>query len=102
MFFDDKMKQPFYTREKPDSFVQYGKYEMRLMDKIRIDAGFVTRATIKWYGYGNYAHPYLWKDNKSDPDYKESWSDPRIEQKEKVEKIEKDMGNIDRGKGRRV
>ncbi len=102
MFFDDQMKQPFYTREKPDSSVKYGKYEMRLMDKMRIDAGFVTRATVKWYGYGNYAHPYLWKESKSDPDYKESWGNPRIEQKEKIEKIEKNMENLNKNKGRRV
>lgn len=102
MFFDDKMKQPFYTREKPDSFVKYGKYEMRLMDKMRVDAGFVTRVTVKWYGYGNYAHPYLRKDSKSDPDYKESWGDPRIEQKEKIEKIEKNMENLNRGKRKRM
>lgn len=104
MFFDDKMKQPFYTREKPDSFVKYGKYEMHLMDKMRIEAGFIARATIKWYGYGNYAHPYLWKDNKSDSDYKESWGDPRIERKEKMEneRTEKNAEQLNRGKRRRM
>lgn len=78
---------------------------MRLMDKMKIEAGFVTRATVKWYGIGTYARPYLWKENKSDPDYKESWGDPRIEKKEKNnedEKTQQETKNINRSKGRRM
>lgn len=88
LFFDDEMKQHFLTRQQPDAFSKYGKYEMRLMDKMKIEAGFVTRAKVKWYGIGTFAHPYLWKENKSDTEYKESWDDPRKPkpQKEEVRK----------------
>ena len=102
MFYDEDMSKAFYTYERPDSFVRYGKYEMRLMDKKRIEAGFVTRATVKWYGYGQYAHPYLWKDNKSDAEYRESWSDPRVKKEEKIEKTEKNTESMTRKKGRRM
>jgi hypothetical protein len=85
LFFDDRMEQHFLTKQNPESFVQYGKYEMRLMDKMRIEAGFVTKAKVKWYGDGM-AHPYLWKENKSDTEYKESWSDPRLPKVEKEER----------------
>lgn len=77
---------------------------MRLMDKKRIEAGFLTRATVKWYGIGTFAHPYLWKDNKSDIDYRESWADPRGKKEENVEKTEKvqeETKNLNRKKGRR-
>lgn len=85
VFFDDKMTKPFFTKQAPESFVKYGKYEMRLMDKMKIDAGFVTRAKVKWYG-GGYAYPYLWKEDKADNDYKESWGDPRVMKIQKQEK----------------
>ena len=88
LFCDDQMKQPFYTQNNPETFVKYGQYEMRLMDKIRIEAGLIIKATVKWWGGGSYAHPYLWKENKSDSEYKESWGDPRLPKVEK-EKIEK-------------
>ncbi|GAB6119953.1 relaxase/mobilization nuclease domain-containing protein [Dysgonomonas termitidis] len=101
LFFDDQMNQPFYTRNNPESFVKYGKYEMRLMDKIRIDAGFVTHATVKWYGIGNYAHPHLWKENTSDAEYKESWGDPRLPKEEKVEKKPDLYKNIKINRGRK-
>ena len=81
VFFDDKMTKPLFTKQHPESFVKYGKYEMRLMDKMRIEAGFFTKAKVKWYG-GGYAYPYLWKVNKSDNEYKEAWGDPRILRKE--------------------
>lgn len=81
VFCDDQMKQSFFTRENPESFAKYGKYEMRLMDKIRVEAGLVTKAKVKWYG-GGYAYPHLWKENKSDAEYKESWGDPRIKKEE--------------------
>lgn len=85
VFFDDKMTRPFFTKQDPESFVKYGKYEIRLMDKMRIEAGCVTHAKVKWYG-GGYAYPYLWKVDKSDSDYKESWGSPRISKTQKVEK----------------
>ena len=86
VFFDDKMEKLFLSNQPPDTMVKYGKYEMRLMDKKRIEAGFVTRAKVKWWGYGNYAHPYLWKENQSDAEYKESWGNPRKAKEEKIEK----------------
>ncbi len=101
LFFDDQMKQSFYTRNNPESFVKYGKYEMRLMDKIRIEAGFTTHATVKWYGIGNYAHPHLWKENKSDSEYKESWGDPRLPKEEKIEKKPDLYKNIKINRGRK-
>lgn len=35
---------------------------------------------------GNYAYPYLWKGDKSDSNYKESWDDPRLPKPKKSEK----------------
>lgn len=72
------------------------------MDKIRIEAGFVTHAKVKWYGMGNYAHPYLWKENKSDSEYKESWGDPRISKVEKVEKQPDVSKCLNINKGRKM
>ena len=85
LFFDDQMKQHFVSKQNPDTFVKYGKYEMRLMDKMRIEAGFVTKAKVKWWGGGQYAYPHLWKANQSDTDYQESWGDPRLPKAEKKE-----------------
>jgi hypothetical protein len=59
---------------------------MRIRDKILIEKGYVIKAKVKWYGMGNYAHPYLWKENKSDSEYKESWGDPRVPKSQKTEK----------------
>ena len=78
---DDKLTKAFLFNRRPDEFVKYGEYEMRLMDKRRIEAGLVVRATVKWYD-GRTARPYLWKENPTDTDYKESWPDPRNETKE--------------------
>jgi hypothetical protein len=64
------------------------------MDKKRIEAGFVTRAKVKWWGYGKYAHPYLWKTNPSDAEYQESWCDPRKAKEEKIEKKSELRQNI--------
>jgi hypothetical protein len=58
---------------------------MRLRDKALIEDGQITKATVKWWGYGNYANPYLWKTNKSDTEYQESWSDPRLPKTQKQE-----------------
>jgi hypothetical protein len=100
-FIDDKVTKPFFTKENPETFIKYGKYEMRLMDKMRIEAGFMTKAKVKWYG-GGIAYPYLWKENKSDPDYKEAWGDPRmpkVEQAERRQNIIK-KPNINKGRKR--
>lgn len=101
VFFDDKMTKPFFTKQHPESFIKNGKYEMRLMDKMRIQAGFVTKAKVKWYG-GGYAYPYLWKQNKSDNDYKEAWGDPR-EIKVEAQTIKPDSAKISKkNKGRKM
>jgi hypothetical protein len=101
LFFDDQMKQHFVTKQNPDTFVKYGKYEMRLMDKMRIEAGFVTKAKVKWWGGGQYAYPHLWKTNKSDADYQESWGDPRLPKAEKKEEKPDLYKNIKINRGRK-
>jgi hypothetical protein len=85
VFLNDEKDRVFFCKENPDSFVKYGKYEMRIRDKILVGKGYVTKAKVKWYGYGNYTNPYLWKENKSDAEYQESWGDPRIKKEEKQE-----------------
>lgn len=85
LFFESQMKQHFVTKQQPDSFVKYGKYEMRLMDKMKIEAGFITKAKVKWYG-GGFAYPYLWKTDKLDTEYHESWGDPKVQKLQKIEK----------------
>ncbi len=77
VFLNDGKDRIFFSQENPDNFVKFGQYEMRLRDKRLIEAGNITRATVKWYGGGNYARPYLWKENPADTGYKESWDDPR-------------------------
>jgi len=72
------------------------------MDKKRIEAGFITHAKVQWYGYGNFAHPYLWKVNLSDSDYQESWGDPIIKKEGKVEKQQELMKNIKINRGRKM
>lgn len=86
LFFDDKMTKPFVSKENPKTVVKYDKYKMRLMDKMRIEAGFVTKAKVKWYGIGTFAYPYLRKENKSETEYKEAWSDPRVTKVEEAKK----------------
>ena len=89
MFLNDEKDKAFFCKENPDSYVKYGKYEMRLMDKIKIEAGFVTKAKVKWWGIGTFAYPHLWKENKSDSEYKEAWADPRVTKIEKDNKLQK-------------
>jgi hypothetical protein len=101
LFFDDQMKQHFVTKQNPDTFVKYGKYEMRLMDKMRIEAGFVTKAKVKWWGGGQYAYPHLWKTNQFDTDYQESWGDPRSPKAEKKEEKPDLYKNIKINRGRK-
>jgi hypothetical protein len=78
VFLNDEKNKALFSNKNPDEFVKYGKYEMCIRDKILIEDDQIVKATIKWYGYGNYAYPYLWKENKADAEYKESWDDPRL------------------------
>jgi hypothetical protein len=91
LFLNDEKDRVFSCRENPDEFVRYGSYEMRRRDKILVEKGYITRATVKWYG-GGFARPYLWKESPSDTDYKESWSDPRLT-KEQLEKQQQELEN---------
>ncbi len=100
IFLNDEQNKVFFSRESPDDFVKYGKYEMRVRDKIRIENGDIVKVKVKWYG-GGYAYPHLWKENKSDMEYKESWGDPRIAKEEKVEKKPDLSKNIKINKGRK-
>ena len=81
---DDTLKQGWaFSKEDPRAWVKYGKYEMRLMDKVLIEAGFITHALVKWWGgMGQTARPYLWKQNPTDTEYRENWGDPRKPQQE--------------------
>ena len=102
-FLNDEKNRVFFCKENPETFVKYGKYEMRLRDKILIEDGQITKATVKWYGYGNYANPYLWKVNKSDTEYQESWSDPRIKKEENLENTQQQIPkNPNRNRGRKM
>jgi len=85
-FLNDEKNTVYFTNENPDTFVKYGVYEMRLRDKALIEDGQITKATVKWWGGGSYAHPYLWKANKADSEYQESWSDPRLPKEEQKPK----------------
>ncbi|MFV0329399.1 MAG: relaxase/mobilization nuclease domain-containing protein [Dysgonomonas sp.] len=86
VFLNDEKDKAFSSKENPDGFVQYGKYEMRIRDKILIESGHITKAKVRWYD-GGFAYPYLWKENKTDIDYKESWSDPRLSKEKKNESL---------------
>ncbi|OJV78771.1 MAG: hypothetical protein BGO34_02235 [Bacteroidia bacterium 44-10] len=89
VFLNDEKSKLFFSKEHPDTFVSYGKYEMRLRDKILVENNQVVKAKVKWYGLGSYAYPYLWKANKSDSQYQESWDDPRIKKVENRENIKR-------------
>ncbi len=84
VFLNDEKNKLFFSKEHPDSFVRYGKYEMRLRDKILVENNEVVKAKVKWYGLGSYAYPYLWKANKTDSQYQESWDDPKLQKNERV------------------
>ncbi|MFV0418249.1 MAG: hypothetical protein ACK5KT_05925 [Dysgonomonas sp.] len=100
MFLNDEKDKAFSSKENPDGFVKYGKYEMRIRDKMLIEAGHVTKAKVKRWGGHDFAYPYLWKEKKSDVEYRENWGDPRIPKAKKEEetkqivilKIKKDRG----------
>lgn len=101
VFLNDENNKVFFSRENPDDFVKYGKYEMRIRDKILVENGNITKAKVKWYG-GGFAYPYLWKSNKSYIDYQESFRDPRLPKEEKKEvrkQIVIPKAKKDRGRG---
>ncbi|MFV0535791.1 MAG: relaxase/mobilization nuclease domain-containing protein [Dysgonomonas sp.] len=85
VFLNEEKNKAFFSDKNPDEFVKYGKYEMRIRDKVLIESDYVTKAKVKWWGMGSYANPYLWKENKSDSEYKESWNDPRLPKAPKKE-----------------
>ncbi len=89
VFLNDEKDKAFSSKENPDGFVKYGKYEMRIRDKILIENGYVSKAKIKWWGGIDYQYPYLWKVNKGDKEYKVSWGDPRGAKVEKENKLQK-------------
>ena len=84
VFLNDDKNKAFFSNENPDAFVKYGKYEMRIQDKILVENGYMTKTKVKWYG-GGFAYPYLWKTNKADTEYNESWGDPRLPKEKIVE-----------------
>lgn len=88
---DDNLKHGWAYIRDPRGWVEFGKYVMRRMDKDLIEAGFVTRALVKWWGgMGQTARPFLWRENGKEQGgepYRESWDDPRMpeEQRKKLE-----------------
>lgn len=94
IFLNDEKDKIFSSSKNPTDFIKYGKYEMRIRDKILIEKGYMTKAKIKWYSIGTFAYPYLWKTNKSDTEYEESWEDPRVPKKEKAQRNTNKRQNI--------
>lgn len=92
VFLNDEKDKAFSSKENPHGFVKYGKYEMRIRDKILIEAGYITKAKVKWYG-GGFAYPYLWKEKNANAEYQESWVDPRHPKEEKENKQQKQDQN---------
>lgn len=82
VFLNNEKDEAFFSKDNPDEFVKYGKYEIRIRDKILVENGCITKAKVKWYG-GGFAYPFLWKENKSDTEYQESWDNPKIQKREK-------------------
>ena len=93
VFLNDEKDKAFSSKVDPSEFVKYGKYEMRIRDKMLIEAGHVTKAKVKWWGGHDFAYPYLWKENKGDTEYKESWRDPRLPKDRKENKQQKQDQN---------
>lgn len=46
VFLNDEKDKAFSSKENPDGFVKYGKYEMRARDKILIEHGCITKAKV--------------------------------------------------------
>ena len=101
VFLSEEKKTIFFSYENPETFVKYGKYEMRLRDKMQVEVGHTTRAKVKYWG-GGYAQPYLWKTNKTDADYNESWDDPRLPKPEKPEKQQPKIKQPKQSRGRGI
>lgn len=101
IFLNDKKDRAFFSKENPDSFVKYGKYEMRVRDKMQIEKGYLTKAKVKWWG-GGFAHPYLWKEKSTDPEHKESWGDPRKNQEEKLKNKQTSTIQLKKPRGRKL
>lgn len=101
VFLDDEKKKALFSNKNPDEFITYGKYDMRIRDKILIENGYIAKAKVKWFGGVNYAYPYLWKANKSDTDYLESWNDPRLPKAQKEEQKPKPSIVQQKNKGRK-
>lgn len=99
VFLNDEKDKAFSSKENPDEFVKYGRYEMRTRDKILIESGQITKAKVKWWGDIDFAYPYLWKENKTDIDYKESWCDPRSPKENKQQKQVKNQQPIRKKSG---
>lgn len=89
VFLNDEKDKAFSSKENPDGFLKYGKYEMRVRDKILVEKGYMTKAKVKWWGGLDFAYPYLWKEKKTDTEYKESWGDPRVKKENKENKSQK-------------
>ncbi len=102
VFLNDEKSKLFFSKEHPDIFVRYGKYEMRLRDKILVENNQVVKAKVKWYGLESYAYPYLWKANKTDSQYQESWDDPRLPKKRKSESEQKQSIVPKRNRGKKI
>lgn len=101
VFLNEEKAKAFFSKENPDEFVKYGTYEMRIRDKILIEEGFVIKAKVKWWG-GGFAHPCLWKEKSTEPEYKESWGAPRKKQEEKLEKKETPTTQLENPRGRKL
>lgn len=99
VFLNDEKDRIFFSYKNPDEFIQYGKYEMRIRDKILIEKGYMVHAKIKWYG-GGFAYPHLWNPNSTkiegleknirytleeNSKYCLEWGDPRISKQKKME-----------------
>lgn len=93
VFLNDEKDKAFSSKENPDELVKYGRYEMRIRDKILIESGHIAKAKVKWWGGVDFAYPYLWKENPTDNEYKESWNDPRVPIEEKENKQQKQNQN---------
>lgn len=71
-FLNDEKNRVFFSSENLDAFVKYGKYEMRVRDKILLEKGHMVHAKIKWYG-GGFAYPHLWNPNSQKIEGIECW-----------------------------
>lgn len=100
VFLNDEKNRVYFSKQNPDEFIKYDKYEMRIRDKILIEDGKLTKTKVKWWG-GGFAYPHLWKANPTDTDYQESFSDPRKKEEEKIEKQQNIIKDVKRNLGRK-